>query len=516
MKVLRSYLAGHWVEGLGTGSPLFDPTTGEKIATASTEGLDLRGGLEFARRHGGMALRAMSFAERGHLLAALSSSLHAIRDELIQLSIQNTGTTRSDAKFDVDGGTATLSAYAEIGKGLGDRQYLIDGDLMALGRSPRFAGVHVKVPLRGVAVHINAFNFPIWGLAEKLACAFLAGMPVFSKPATATALPSFRAAEAVVASGVLPNGAWSFLAGSVGPLLDHLLAQDVIAFTGSAETGQRIRAHQNVLRNAIRVNVEADSLNAAVLGEDVDPGSETWALAVREITREMTQKSGQKCTATRRVLVPKTKVEPLLASLREALAEYPVGPPENSGVRVGPLATPHQLADIRRGMERLLTVADLLHGELPTLESAGAFVKPAIFVARESGPSSLVHELEVFGPVTTLIPYDGLAEDAARLVAYGNGGLVATVYSDDLEFVRPLLFELLPWSGRVLLGSAKIAEYSTGPGLVLPNLIHGGPGRAGGGLELGGVRGLNLYLQNAAIQGARPVLERLLSLNPTV
>lgn len=515
MQELRSHLGGRWVSGRGPGTPLHDPATGARIATASTEGLDLAAALAFARATGGPALRALTFAERGGLLAATAKALHAIRDDLIRLSTLNTGTTRSDSKFDVDGATATLGAYAEIGAGLGSRRWLADGAIENIGRSPRFAGGHVKMPLRGVAVHINAFNFPLWGFAEKFACAILAGMPVLTKPATGTALPSFRAADAVVEAGVLPPGAWSFLAGGVGDLLAHLGPQDVVAFTGSAATGRRIRALPNVIEHSVRVNVEADSLNAVVVGPDVEPGSDTWSLFQRELVREITQKTGQKCTATRRVLLPGGRIEDAVAGLREKLAEFPVGPPDQDGVRVGPLATPAQLADVVDGLKRLAAVAEPVIGRIPDAAAGpGAFVEPVVFVCRDPDRAALVHDLEVFGPACTILPYGGSPEEAAGLVARGGGGLVATVYSDDLDFVRRAFLELAPYHGRILLCSAKIAEHSTGPGLALPNLVHGGPGRAGGGLELGGLRGLGLYLQTCAVQGSRPVLERLFAEGP--
>ena len=402
-------------------------------------------------------------------------------------------------------------AYAEVGRRLGDESWFRDGALEPLGRSPRFSGGHIKVPRRGAAVHINAFNFPCWGMAEKLACAFLAGMPVLTKPATSTAVPAFRMGELMVDSGLLPQGSWALLAGSIGSLLDHVGPQDVVAFTGSAETGMKIRSHAAVVRHSVRVNIEADSLNAAVLGPDVEPGSETWKLALHEIVREMTQKTGQKCTATRRVFLTEAQAEAAVPEIRERLAEIPVGPPTEATTRMGPLATPAQSTGVNEGIQALAAVLETVIGEASTPHGGpGAFVEPHVFLARDPHSVPIIHELEVFGPVLVLAVYSGEAAEAAELVALGQGSLVTSVYSDDLDFTREVLMGVAPWSGRILLGSRRIAEHSTGPGLVLPNLAHGGPGRAGGGLELGGLRGLDLYLQTVAVQGARPVLERML------
>lgn len=511
MLQLESYLQDQWQPGAGDGAPLHDPSTGETIATASTQGLDLAAALDHARRVGGPAVRNLTFAERGRILTELSKAIHAARPELLELSTRNTGTTLKDSKFDIDGATATLAAYGELGHELGERTFLLDGDGLQLGRSPRLHGQHVQVPLRGVAVHINAFNFPAWGFAEKFACSFLAGMPTWTKPATSTALPAHRVAQLVVESGLLPPGAWAFQCGGVGDLLDHLTSQDVIAFTGSAATGRRIRGHERVLGRSVRVNVEADSLNSMVVGPDVEVGSDTWDLFVRELAREVTQKTGQKCTATRRVFLPEALVQPAVDALREAFLDVPVGSAHDEGVRMGPLATPGQFPDVVAGLRRLAETAEVVLGAIPDGDGAPcASLDPVVLVQRDPHGQRLVHELEVFGPCVTLMPYGGGAAEAGELVALADGCLVATAYSDDLDFTRDLLLELAPWNGRVLLGSKRIAEHSLGPGLVLPSMTHGGPGRAGGGLELGGRRGLGLYLQTCAVQGARPVLEKLL------
>lgn len=511
MQELKSFLQNEWQSGTTKAATLYDPSTGEAIATASTAGLDLAGALDYARRVGGPKLRSMTFAERGELLINMSKAIHAHRAELLEISTLNTGTTLRDSKFDIDGATATLAAYGEIGKELGDRTFLLDGEGMQVGRSPRFHGQHIQVPVRGVAIHINAFNFPAWGFAEKLACSFLAGVPVLTKPATSTSLPSYRIAEILVESGLCPDGTWSFLCGSVGDLLDHVTSQDVVAFTGSAWTGNVIRSQKRIIEQSVRVNIEADSLNAMVVGGDVETGSDTWDLFIRELTREVTQKSGQKCTATRRVFIPENLLDATVDALRESLSDVPVGSAHDENVRMGPLSTPGQFPDVRDALTQLTECCEIAIGAVPEGDGAkSAVFEPVVLICRDPKNSPLVHELEVFGPCVTLMPYSGEALEGGELVAMSNGCLVATMYSDDLKFTRELLLELAPWNGRVLLGSKRIADHSTGPGIVLPSLVHGGPGRAGGGLELGGERGLRLYMQTCAVQGSRPVIEKIL------
>ncbi len=511
MQELKSFLQNEWQSGTDKPATLFDPSTGEAIATASTAGLDLGAALAYARNTGGPALRAMTFAERGELLTNMSKAIHAHRAELLEISTRNAGTTLRDSKFDIDGATGTLAAYGDIGKELGDRTFLLDGEGMQVGRSPRFHGQHIQVPLRGVAIHINAFNFPAWGFAEKLACAFLAGVPVLTKPATSTALPSYRIAEILVESGLCPAGTWSFLCGSVGDLLQHVTAQDVVAFTGSAATARVIRGQERIIAQSVRVNAEADSLNAMVIGPDVEVGSDTWDLFIRELTREMTQKSGQKCTATRRVFLPENLITATVEALKDSLAEVSVGSAHDESVRMGPLSTPGQYPDVRDALKELAVDCEVAIGQVPDGDGAGGVpFEPVVLICRDPKNTPQVHEVEVFGPCVTLMPYSGDPIEGGAMVALSNGCLVATMYSDDLEFTKDLLLELAPWNGRVLMGSKRIADHSTGPGIVMPSLVHGGPGRAGGGLELGGLRGLNLYMQTCAVQGSRPVIEKIL------
>jgi 3,4-dehydroadipyl-CoA semialdehyde dehydrogenase len=516
---LKSYLNGTWQEGEGEGSTLFDPTTGEPVATTSTKGLDLKAACAFARDKGGPALRAMSFAERGAMLKKLSEAMHEAREELIEVSRSNGGTTRKDAKFDIDGASGTLGAYAHMGKTLGDRRVLIDGEGEQLVRtSARFFGWHVKTPRRGVAVHINAFNFPAWGLAEKAAVALLAGVPVISKPATSTALLTFRVMEKLVQSGVLPEGALQLLCGSPGDLLDHLEEQDVLAFTGSADTAAKLRQTKAVLALSVPLNVEADSLNATVLGPDVEPGSDLWGTFLSHVAFEMTQKAGQKCTATRRIFVPKERLDEVEVELKEALGAIKVGDPAHADVTMGPLATKQQLTDGRAGVAKLVEAgARVVQGSATECEVLGAdahkgyFLAPMLLRADAPHEAAAVHQVEVFGPVATLMPYESV-EDAVALVARGGGGLVCSLYSDDKDAVEGLVFGLAPFHGRLLVGGTKVADQMITPGMALPSCLHGGPGRAGGGEELGGLRGMDLYLQRCAVQGDRGQLERILGL----
>ena len=515
--VLRSHVCGDWFSGEGEGIPLFNPTTGTEIARCSTLGLDYVAALDYARQTGGPRLRAMSFADRGAMLQAMAESLHAHREELLDLSGISGGNTRGDAKFDVDGAIGTLSYYARLGGKMGDGRFLVDEEATKLSRSPRFVGRHVMLPLTGVAIHINAFNFPAWGLAEKAACALLAGMPVLSKPATSTSILAERMVAIWVGDKVMPAGALSLVCGGAGDMLDHVTGQDVIAFTGSADTAARIRSGQAVRENSTRLNVEADSLNAAVIGEDLEPGSVTWNLFIQEVAKDMTQKAGQKCTAIRRVFVPTEYLDAAKQELSEELDGIGVGDPSTKDVRMGPLASIAQLEDTQDGIRALLECCEIVRGEIGSGELVsgdfedGCFQTSVLLSLKDGTNGQLIHQREVFGPVATLIPYQGGAEVVAELVRLGRGSLVTSVYSDNRKFVEEMMFAIAPFNGRINFASAKVAEHSMGPGTVLPSLIHGGPGRAGGGEELGGKRGLRLYLQRTALQGDEPMLSRMLT-----
>lgn len=501
MYSLSSYLCDTWVSGSQPASKLYNAVTGAEIGETSTRGLDLGAAMEHARRVGGKALRGMTFAERGALIERLAKAIHGHRDELIALAQENSGNTRGDAKFDIDGASGTLMAYAHMGAGLGDRRFILDGEQERFSRSKRFLAQHLQVPRRGVAVHINAFNFPAWGLGEKAAVALLAGMPVFAKPATATAVVAHRIMEIWAAEAELPAGVISMLCGSAGDLLDHLGAQDCVAFTGSGDTGRKIKGHPRVLEFNVPVNVEADSLNAAVLGPDVEVGSDTFEMFMADVVRDMTQKAGQKCTATRRIFLPAATLEATLEVLKDRLDQAVVGDPTERVTTVGPLATAAQKRDILAGIAALESAADRIWGDPSAAPDHGFYVAPALYQANGGLEAPYVHEHEVFGPVATVLPWDGNADAVVDLVAAGNGGLVCSLYTDDADFGRDVVLGLAPWHGRIYWGSRKVHDQGTGPGTVMPGLVHGGPGKAGGGEELGGLRGLAFYMQRCAVQG---------------
>jgi oxepin-CoA hydrolase/3-oxo-5,6-dehydrosuberyl-CoA semialdehyde dehydrogenase len=508
---LRSFVSGDWHAGRGQAIELLNPATEEVLATTSTEGLDFAAALEHARTVGGPRLRALGFAGRAERLRAMYEALYARRDELLELSIANGGNTRGDAKFDVDGATSTLLAYAEYGAALGEESFLTDGEMVQLGRTPRYAGRHLLTPLQGAAVHINAYNFPAWGLAEKAAVALLAGMPVVTKPATSTALLAHRMIEIIVEAGMWPDGALSFIAGPIGSLLDHLGPQDVLAFTGSGATAARLRRTAAHAERSTRINVEADSLNAAVLGADVEAGAETWQLMLNEIVTDVRQKAGQKCTAIRRVLVPGARLEVCVEALAERVNAVIVGNPAEEPVRMGPLVSRDQLEDVRAGVVAIGAEATRVTGDPAPRglhrvdDGRGFFVTPFLFRCDDAQGARIIHDREVFGPVVTVMPYDS-TEGAVAMCARGGGALVSSVYSDDRKLARELLLALAPHHGRLTLGTAKVSGISPGPGTVLPALVHGGPGRAGGGEELGGLRGLSFYMQRTAVQGYEPLI----------
>ena len=506
MKTLRSFVEGRWVEGKDAFATLVNPATEEPLARTSSSGVDFGGALAFARAQGGPALRQLTFAQRGELLRAWSKALHAARDELLALATENGGNTRGDAKFDVDGAIGTLAHYAELGAQLGSLRALRDGEAVQLGRTARYAGIHLWVPRDGVAVHINAFNFPAWGTCEKAASTLLAGMPIVSKPATSTALVAWRVAE--IGAPLLPAGAFQFVCGSPGDLLDRLGPQDVVAFTGSSHTAARLR--EQLARSGARLNVEADSLNAAVLGPDAQPGSGTWDLFLQDVVRDMTQKAGQKCTAVRRVFVPADRLPAAQEALVDRLSQVRVGDPARAEVTMGPVSTKDQLRDVRAGIARLQQEAKPVFGGDGSVkalapEGKGYFVSPVLLLSRDPEAAKTMHEDEVFGPVATLAASDS----PAGLVRRGGGSLVCSVYSDDRDFLRECVLQIAPYHGRIYLGSEKVAGQTLGPGTVLPQLVHGGPGHAGSGEELGGLRGLQLYSQRLALQGDRALLDSI-------
>jgi len=516
MKILKSYACGAWHQATDGFSTLVDPSTEEDIARAGSAGLDFAAMLSHAREVGGPALAALTFAERGELLRAMSKALRDHRGELLELSSRNTGTTKHDGGFDIDGATGTLAYYGGLGKGLGARRTLSDGEDIPLMRTEAFYGQHLLMSKRGVALHVNAFNFPAWGFAEKAACALLAGMPVITKPATSTAWVTERAVEILAEAKILPAGALQLICGSTGNLLELLGAQDVFAFTGSADTALMLRRSANLLAANTRVNLEADSLNAAVLAPDVAVGSPAWELFLKDLAREITQKSGQKCTAVRRILVPDGIADAVEEALVARLAAVITGNPADASVTMGPVATASQLRDAEAGVAKLLADTRLVHGTGRRHDGVGAPVGKGYFIAptllRAAGASAgVVHTHEVFAPVATLIPYGSSAAQAANTVALGGGTLVTSAYGDDPAWTAAFVAGVGSFTGRIYLGSTASSTEAPGSGMAMPQTLHGGPGRAGGGEELAGLAGLRPYLQKVALQGARASLHDISS-----
>ncbi len=515
MKTLKSLVRGQWHEADSGFADLVNPSTGEIVARASSAGIDFPAAYAFARDIGGPALRTLSVARRGALLKQVSKEIHQHREELIALSLMNSGATRKDAKFDLDGATGTLAYYASLSRDAGDARYVALDDGLQLGRTTRFWGRHLLVPRQGVAVHINAFNFPAWGFAEKAAQAILAGMPVITKPATSTAMVTERCIEIIQEAGILPEGVLSLICGSTGDLLSLLGGQDVLAFTGSADTALKLRSYPNLLGSNTRANLEADSLNAAVLGPGVDDDSDTWDLFLADVFREMTQKSGQKCTAVRRILVPQDRLAPVREALCDRLAGIVVGNPSDGSVNMGPLATADQLQDAVDGIALLRKSSELVFGTGERCDGIGAepgtgfYMAPVLLEAGDPAGATVLHQHEVFGPVATLMPYDGSPQAASELVAMAGGTLVTSLYCDDQSFVESFTAGSGAYTGRLYLGSRKMADQAPGSGVALPQSLHGGPGRAGGGEELGGLRGIAIYSQPVAIQGSRPMVDKL-------
>jgi oxepin-CoA hydrolase / 3-oxo-5,6-dehydrosuberyl-CoA semialdehyde dehydrogenase len=505
MTVLPSFVQGEWVTPSADGVPMHDAVTGEEVARLSTSGIDMAAALDYGRRTGGPALRELTFHQRAALLKAAASVLREHREELYQLSAR-TGATLGDAKFDVDGGFGALFSYASKGRReLPADTVLLDGPVEPLGRGGTFLGQHIWTTLRGVAVQINAFNFPVWGPLEKLGPAFLAGMPSLIKPASQTAYLTHRMVELLVESGLLPDGSIQLLAGSVGDLLDQLTEQDVVSFTGSASTGQRLRTNPTVVANSVRFTAEADSLNCSILGPDAEPGTPEFDLFVKSLTTEMTVKAGQKCTAIRRAIVPAALLDAVAEAASARLAKVVVGNPANPDVRMGALAGLEQREEVRRSLKALTDAGRVVFGDPDHVEvvdadaERGAFISPVLI--RADGDRAEPHEVEAFGPVSTLMGYDTVA-DAISLAVRGRGSLVGSLVTHDTDVAREIVRGIAPWHGRLLLLDRDDAGESTGHGSPLPMLVHGGPGRAGGGEEMGGIRGVHHHMQRTAVQGS--------------
>ncbi|GLZ56315.1 phenylacetic acid degradation bifunctional protein PaaZ [Actinomycetospora sp. NBRC 106378] len=506
---VESYLAGRWQAGSGEGRPMFDAVTGEEVDRLSTDGLDLAGAAAYARSTGGPALRDLSFHQRASLLKALAGHLRKHREELYALSAR-TGATLGDSKFDVDGGIGVLQAYASKGKReLPAGSVLVEGDVEPLSKDGSFLAQHVLSPLHGVAVQVNAYNFPCWGPLEKLAPAFLAGVPSIIKPATPTAFLTAGLVRLIVDSGLLPDGAVQFVAGSVGDLFDHLTEQDLVSFTGSASTARQLRTHPNLAARAVRFTAEADSLNCSILGPDATPGTPEFDLYVRQLVTEMTVKAGQKCTAIRRAFVPAEHLDAVGEAVAEKLRRVVVGNPSNPDVRMGALAGLEQREEVRRSLKALLDGSRVLFGSPDTVDvtdadaERGAFLSPVLLAADPD--SAAVHEVEAFGPVSSLVPYTSTAQ-VIELAARGQGSLAGSVVTGDADFAREVVLGVAPWHGRLLVLDQTDARSSTGHGSPMPQLVHGGPGRAGGGEEMGGIRGVAHHMQRTAIQGSPEML----------
>ena len=508
---LQSYAAGHWRAGAGKAVALRDATTGEVIAGATSEGLDFAAMLDHARTVGGANLRRLTFHERAARLKALAKYLTEHKEELYGLSYA-TGATKADSWIDIDGGIATLFVYASKGmKELPDGHVYVDGAVEMLSKSGGFLGQHIHVPLEGAAVHINAFNFPVWGMLEKLAPALLAGVAAIVKPATATAYLTELAFRRIVDSGLLPEGAVQLICGGVGDLFDHLTCQDVVAFTGSASTARRLRTHPAVIDHSVRFTAETDSLNSCILGPDAAAGTAEFDLFVREVVREMTVKAGQKCTAIRRAIVPAAQAGAVVEALRAALGKIVVGDPRQEKVRMGPVASLAQRREVLEQLAKLERETEVVcgrDGKFPLAGAdaeRGAFVAPTLLYCKNTAGARAVHEVEAFGPVSTVVPYDSV-QDAIAIARLGAGSLVGSVFSADDTVAVQLVLGLAPFHGRVLVVNRHCAKESTGHGSPLPHLVHGGPGRAGGGEEMGGIRGVLHYMQRTAVQGTPDVL----------
>ncbi len=512
-ELLPNFFAGRWQTGSGAGTPLLDPVLGKELVRVDAGGLDLAAGFAYARHQGGTALRALTYRQRGELLGAAVKVLQAHRDAYYEIATANSGTVKNDSAVDIDGAIFTLGHYAKLGETLGDQRWMSDGEPARLGKDPLFQSQHVLVPTRGLALFINAFNFPAWGLWEKAAPALLSGVPVIVKPATATAWLTQRMVRDVVDAGVFPPGAISVVCGSSAGLMDALEPFDVVSFTGSADTAAVIRSHPAVAQRSVRANIEADSLNSALLLPEAAVADEAFGLLVREVVREMTVKSGQKCTAIRRVFVPEGLYDAAAEAISAQLAAVTVGNPRSEKVRMGSLVSRAQLDSVREGLALLQQQASVLHdGATHSLVDAdpavAACAGPTLLGARDADGASRVHDTEVFGPVATLVPYRS-TEHALALVRRGQGSLVTSLYgADPLALARAAL-DLADSHGRVHLISPDVGALHTGHGNVMPMSLHGGPGRAGGGEELGGLRALGFYHRRAAVQASQSVLAAL-------
>ena len=511
MMNLQNYATGEWITGGGRKSDLIHAVTGEKIGETSSGGLDFKGMVEYARNVGGPRMRALTFHQRAAMLKEVAKYLMERKDEFYAISAM-TGATKSDSWVDIEGGIGTFFAYSSRGRrDFPNETFHVEGPVEPLSKGGTFVGRHICVPLEGVAIHINAFNFPVWGMMEKLAPALLAGMPCIVKPATVTSFLTEAVFRAMIDANVLPKGAIQLICGSAGDLLDHVLEQDAVAFTGSATTGQMLKEGKAVMKHSVRFNMEADSLNCSILGPDATPGTEEFDLFIREVTREMTTKAGQKCTAIRRTIVPSGMEEDVVKALSERLRTTTIGDPTVKGVRMGPLASKGQVRDVSENAGKIRNATELVYGGNNDFEvvggdrDKGAFFGPMLMVSDDPFKHHEPHDIEAFGPVNTVMPYKSL-DEAIELAKLGRGSLCGSLITADAEVARKVILGTAAFHGRMMILDKSSAKESTGHGSPLPGLVHGGPGRAGGGEEMGGARGVLHYMQRTALQGSPSVL----------
>lgn len=510
---LNNYACGQWVAGSGKQTELVDASTGELIATTSSGGLDFGRMLSYAREVGGPPLRKMTFPERGRMLKALAMYLMERKEEFYQVSYR-TGATKADSWVDIEGGIGNVFANASLRRSLGNMPFYVDGEAIRTSKNGSFIGHHIMVPKEGVAVHINAFNFPIWGMLEKCAVNWMAGVPAVVKPATVTSYLTEAMAKAIIESKILPEGALQLIVGSAGDLLDHVESQDVVTFTGSASTGRKLKVHPRIIAESVPFNMEADSLNSIVLAPDAVPGTPEFDLFVKEVGREMTLKCGQRCTGVRRIMVPEPLVEDVQQAISKRLAGTVIGDPRAEGVRMGALVGQAQREEVRANLNELLKGSALVYGDPKSVEVTGAdarkgaFMSPILLRNDKPWKNLQSHEVEAFGPVSTLMPYKNL-DDAIALSKLGKGSLVATIATNDEQAAQQFVWGAASHHGRMLVLNRDMAKENTGHGSPLATLVHGGPGRAGGGEEMGGKRGVMHYLQRTAIQGSPSMITAL-------
>ncbi|MBS1746277.1 MAG: phenylacetic acid degradation bifunctional protein PaaZ [Bacteroidetes bacterium] len=506
MTQLENFAAGHWINGNGEGQVLLDAVTGEPITSASTKGLDFKAMIDYAHQVGNPNLRRLTFHERGRMLRAVALHLRKHLDKFYALSFK-TGATKADSWVDIEGGIGNLFSNASLRRKFSDEPFAIDGEAINLSKHNTFMGHHILVPKAGVAIHINAFNFPVWGMLEKVAVNWLAGMPAIVKPATVTSYLTEAVVREIIASGILPDGALQLICGNVGDLLDHVTSQDVITFTGSKSTALKLKKHERILEESVPFNMEADSLNCIVLGNDVTPADAEWEIFIKEIRKEMTTKAGQKCTAIRRIFVPENKIDDVWKSLKQSLSKTTIGNPINEKVRMGSLVSMTQREEVKQQVQKLIASSQLIYGSLDSVElidadaGLGAFISPLLLLNEKPFASKEVHEVEAFGPVSTIMPYKNM-DEAIALSKLGKGSLCSSIVTADDKIAKQYVLGAGTHHGRILILNKDCAKESTGHGSPLPMLIHGGPGRAGGGEEMGGIRGIKHYMQRVAIQGS--------------